>query len=226
MPAVLNNPLWSALTTAQAHFATGGPLAKRYPAEVAPFIAAAEPSAAAAAALAELVSPGEIVNIVSVTPKLDKGWELLGTGNIVQMIWRGDAAPPDEDSTDIAPLTAADTPDMLALTALVFPGYFRSRTPEMGEYFAIRQDGKFAAMAGERMKVFGYEEVSAVCTHPDFTGRGYAARLVNHVVARQLKRGIVPFLHVNETNARARALYARLGFADRATLPLWLLKRV
>lgn len=225
MPAALNNPLWSALTTAQAHFASGGPLAKRYPAEVAPFIAASEPSAAAADALAELVSPGEIVNIVSVTPKLDKGWELLGTGNIVQMIWRDDAPTPDEDSTGITALTDADTSDMMALTSLVFPGYFRRRTPEMGEYFGIRQDGKFAAMTGERMKVFGYEEVSAVCTHPDFTGRGYAARLVNHVVAKQLKRGIVPFLHVNETNTRARALYARLGFADRALLPLWLLKR-
>jgi ribosomal protein S18 acetylase RimI-like enzyme len=226
MSDALNNPIWSALTSAQAHFAIGGPIAKRYPAEVAPFIAAPEPTAAAAEALADLVSPGEIVNIVSVTPKLDKGWELLATGNIVQMVWRDDAPTRQEDSTDITPITDADTPDMMALTALVFPGYFRRRTPEMGEYFAIRQEGKLAAMAGERMKVSGYEEISAVCTHPDFTGRGYAARLINHLVARQLERGIVPFLHVNETNARARALYARLGFFDRALLPLWLLKRI
>ena len=222
----LNNPIWSALTSAQAHFASGGPLAKRYPAEVAPFIAVSEPTPAAAAALAELVSPGEVVNIVSVTPKLEDGWELLATGNIVQMIWREDAPVPEEDMTGILPLTDADTPDMLELTALVFPGYFRRRTPEMGEYFGIRQDGLFAAMAGERMKLHGHEEISAVCTHPNFTGRGLAARLINLLVAKQLKRGIVPFLHVNETNARARALYVRLGFADRALLPLWLLKRV
>jgi GNAT superfamily N-acetyltransferase len=221
----LNNPIWSALTTAQAHFAIGGPIAKRYPADVAPFIGVSEPTAAAAEALAGLVSPGEVVNIVALTPKLDKGWELLATGNIVQMVWRNDAPAPNEDTTDITPLTDADTPDMLALTALVFPGYFRRRTHEMGEYFAIRQNGQFAAMAGERMKVHGCEEISAVCTHPDFTGRGYAARLIKLIVARQLKRGIVPFLHVNETNARARALYVRLGFADRAILPLWLLKR-
>lgn len=224
-PSEMNNPIWSALTSAQAHFAIGGPIAKRYPAEVAPFIAVPEPTAAAADALAELVSPGEIVNIVSVTPRLDKGWELLATGNIVQMVWRDDAPAPDADATGISPLTDADTADMLALTALVFPGYFRRRTPEMGEYFGIRQDGQFAAMAGERMKLHGYEEISAVCTHPNFTGRGLAARLINLLVAKQLKRGIVPFLHVNETNARARALYARLGFADRALLPLWLLKR-
>lgn len=225
-PAEMNNPIWAALTSAQAHFAIGGPVAKRYPAEVAPFIAVTEPTAAAADALAELVSPGEIVNIVSVTPKLDQGWELLATGNIVQMVWRDDAPAPDEDTTGITPLTDADTPDMLGLTSLVFPGYFRRRTPEMGEYFGIREDGQFAAMAGERMKLHGYEEISAVCTHPNFTGRGLAARLINLVVAKQLKRGIVPFLHVNEANARARALYVRLGFYDRALLPLWLLKRV
>jgi GNAT superfamily N-acetyltransferase len=221
----LNNPIWSALTSAQAHFAIGGPIAKRYPADVAPFIGVSEPTAAAAEALAGLVPPGEVVNIVAITPKLDKGWELLATGNIVQMVWREDAPAPNEDTTDITPLTDADTPDMLALTALVFPGYFRRRTHEMGEYFAIRQNGQFAAMAGELMKVRGCEEISAVCTHPDFTGRGYAARLIKLIVARQLKRGIVPFLHVNETNARARALYVRLGFTDRAILPLWLLKR-
>jgi len=224
-PAEMNNPIWSALTTAQAHFAIGGPIAKRYPAEVAPFMAVAEPSAAAADALADLVAPGEVVNIISLTPRLDQGWELLATADVVQMIWRDDAPIPAEDATGIDLLGDADTPDMLELTALVFPGYFRRRTPEMGEYFAIRQDGKIAAMAGERMKMFGYEEISAVCTHPNFTGRGYAARLINLLVARQLKRGIVPFLHVNASNARARALYVRLGFVDRVTLPLWLLKR-
>jgi ribosomal protein S18 acetylase RimI-like enzyme len=221
----LDNPIWSALTSAQSHFALGGPLAKRYPAEVAPFIAVAEPGAAAASALAELVAPGETVNIVSVTPQLEAGWTLLATGNIVQMVWREDAPSPAADARDIVALGEADAADMLALTALVFPGYFRPRTPEMGAYFGIRQASRFAAMAGERMKIPGYEEISAVCTHPDFTGRGYAARLLNHIVAQQLQRGITPFLHVNENNARARGLYERLGFADRATLPLWLLKR-
>lgn len=225
-PDALNNPIWSALISAQSHFAIGGPLAKRYPAEVAPFIAVPEPSAAAARGLAELVAPGEIVNIVNITPRLDAGWEVLATGNIVQMVWRPDAPAPEGDANGIVPLTDADIPDMLELTALVFPGYFRRRTNEMGEYFGIRQHSQFAAMAGERMKLHGYEEISAVCTHPSFTGRGYAARLINFIVAKQLKRGVTPFLHVNETNARARALYARLGFEDRAILPLWLLKRL
>jgi ribosomal protein S18 acetylase RimI-like enzyme len=221
----LNNPIWSALTSAQSHFAIGGPHAKRYPAEVAPFMAVAEPSALAAKALAELVAPGEVINIIAVTPALRDGWELLGTGNVVQMIWRADAPMPDVDSSDIVELGEADAPDMLALTALVFPGYFRPRTPEMGAYFGIRQNGRFAAMTGERMKVHGLEEISAVCTHPDFTGRGHAARLVSYVARNMLQRGVTPFLHVNETNHRARSLYERVGFENRAILPLWLLKR-
>lgn len=221
----LNNPIWSALTSAQSHFAIGGPHAKRFPAEVAPFMAVAEPSELAARALAELVAPGEVVNIISVTPELRDGWELLATGNIVQMIWRADAPMPVVDSSDIVELGEADAPDMLALTALVFPGYFRSRTPEMGAYFGIRHNGRFAAMTGERMKVHGLEEISAVCTHPDFTGRGYAARLVSYVARNMLQRGVRPFLHVNETNQRARSLYERVGFEDRMLLPLWLLKR-
>lgn len=221
----LNNPIWSALTSAQSHFALGGANAKRYPAEVAPFVAVPEPSDAAAQALAELVTAGETVNIVGISPKLDAGWELLGTGNIVQMVWRQDASAPSVDTTGIATLGKADIDDMLALTALVFPGYFRVRTPEMGEYFGLRQGLHLAAMSGERMKLHGFEEISAVCTHPDHTGRGYAARLISHIVAKHLQRGVTPFLHVNESNARARSLYARLGFEDRASLPLWLLRR-
>ena len=141
------------------------------------------------------------------------------------MVWRDDAPPPEVDSTDIVALADEDTHEMLALTALVFPGYFRRRTPEMGDYFGIRHGSHLAAMSGERMKVHGYEEISAVCTHLDFTGRGYAARLINYIVAKMLQRGVTPFLHVNETNARARSLYERLGFVDRASLPLWLLQR-
>src|SRR5690349_19832559 len=149
----LNNPVWSALTSVQSHFAIGGPHAKRYPSDVAPFIAVGEPTEAAAHALAELVPVGETVDIVGVSPKLDDSWELLGTGNIVQMIWRQDAAAPRIDPTDVFKLGKADIDDMLALTALVYPAYFRVRTPEMGDYYGIRQGDQLVAMAGERMKL-------------------------------------------------------------------------
>jgi predicted GNAT family acetyltransferase len=130
-----------------------------------------------------------------------------------------------EDESDIIELTSADAGDMIALTTLAFPGFFRSRTPEMGRYCGIRRNGVLAAMAGERMRVTGFQEVSGVCTHPAFAGHGFAARLVASLVGSALRRGVVPFLHVGEDNARARALYSRLGFVERCVLPLWLVRR-
>src|SRR5207244_1428683 len=104
---------------------------------------------------------------------------------------------------NIERLTEAHASDMLALTTLAFPGYFRAQTHELGSYFGIRENGLLVAMAGERMSLPGYQEVSAVCTHPDFRGRGYAQQLVRRVVEEMLQRGIVPFLHVGQENKSA-----------------------
>jgi predicted GNAT family acetyltransferase len=115
---------------------------------------------------------------------------------------------------------------MLALTALTHPGPFRSQTYTLGTYLGVRVDGRLAAMAGQRMHVPGYREISAVCTHPDFQGRGYARTLVAQLVAETFDRRLVPFLHVEEANARAQAVYRGLGFVERARLPLLVIERV
>jgi GNAT superfamily N-acetyltransferase len=227
----LDNPIWSSLTTDQARFAGDGRLARRYPAAVAPFVGVREHSPAAADELANLVLAGESVYLVALAPPLHHRWTVLAEGNIVQMMWEPARAPSGVPRPDIAPLEAADAADMLALTALVFPGFFRPRTPEMGLYFGIRRDGQLAAMSGERMRLSDeqqaatYQEISAVCTHPDFLGRGYAGALVMHVLELALQHGRKPFLHVNESNRRARDLYERLGFVDRSLLPMWLVRR-
>jgi len=140
------------------------------------------------------------------------------------MVWQGQADLRTK-AEDVVRLGEADTEDMLDLTTMAFPGFFRTGTPQMGRYFGIRQGALLAAMAGERMSLTGHREISAVCTHPLFTGRGYAARLVLGLVALILEMGIVPFLHVGEANARARDLYRRLGFVDRCVLPMWLVER-
>lgn len=220
----LDNPLWSSLTTAQTHFSRGRAHAKRYEAEVAPFAAIESVSAQAAEALADIVRAGESIYLVAVAPELHEGWTLTSSDRAVQMLWSAGTALPSIDS-DVRELTAADTPDMVALTQLVFPGYFRARTPEMGRYHGIRKAGVLAAMAGERMRLTGFQEISAVCTHPDFVGRGYASKLVAQLVRESMQRGVTPFLHVSESNARARALYERLGFVERCTLPVWLQHR-
>ena len=112
-------------------------------------------------------------------------------------------------------LGTPDSPEMIELTALTKPGPFGTRTHELGTYLGIRKDGKLVAMAGERLKVPGHTEVSAVCTHPEHTGKGYAAALMTEVMRRIRERGETPFLHVRQDNTRAIGVYKRLGFRER-----------
>lgn len=223
-PQLLDNPIWSSLATDQSRFARGNALARRYPAEVAPFAAVDATHASAADSLAKIVEPDDCIYLVGVAPPLDERWTVLSSSNIVQMVWNPWATA-SADAADILTLGTQDTDDMVALTTAVFPGFFRARTPDMGDYFGIRRDGVLAAMAGERMRMAGHQEISAVCTHPSFTGRGYAARLVSFATSRILACGTTPFLHVGEANVRARELYLRVGFLERALLPMWYVRR-
>jgi predicted GNAT family acetyltransferase len=119
----------------------------------------------------------------------------------------------------VIPLGAADVADMLALVEITKPGPFRSRTRELGQYLGIRVDGRLVAMAGERLRPARYTEISAVCTHPDYRGRGYGRDLVETLVRNIIDRGDVPILHVEKDN-RAMSLYERIGFSIRQTIHL------
>ena len=115
--------------------------------------------------------------------------------------------------------------DVLALTALVYPHYFRPHTMALGRYFGIYQDDRLAAMIGERMGMDGHQEISAVCTHSDFNGRGYARRLLAWLSNDNLERGRTPFLHVSQDNHRAKRLYEQNGYRARCEMPFWSLRR-
>ena len=136
------------------------------------------------------------------------------------MVWTGAAAPPDDPTLDAVPLRGAHVPQMCALAELTRPGPFDTRTIEFGEYFGVFAGDRLLAMAGERMQDRHFREVSGVCTHPDQQGRGLARRLTELVVRRELARGETPFLHVVSTNARAIALYERMGFAIAREVPV------
>jgi predicted GNAT family acetyltransferase len=69
-----------------------------------------------------------------------------------------------------------------------------------------------------RTAIPGYREVSALCTHPSYRGRGYAATLVCAVVNEVAKNGELPYLHVRQDNISAIRLYSRLGFRGTRTL--------
>lgn len=218
---LLDNPVWHSLCTKHRSVARGTDCAKRFEAEVAPF--AGVPHAAVnenEAALAEIIVPGETVFFMGCTPALAQGlWEIEEPGPALQMVC--------ETKTNLPPLSVAITsisaeqaPDMIGLTDIAFPGFFRSRTHILGQYIGIYLDGKLVAMAGERLFVEGYREISGVCTHPDYRGRGYASYLVGQLVNKNLDKKLASFLHVGHGGERARVVYERLGFAVRRELPL------
>lgn len=223
MSHALDNPVWESLISRHAALARRAGNAARYPSDTAPFVAVGVADRSAAAQLASLVEVGEQVLFVGVTPPLDAGWTIEPEVLIAQMTC--DARLPVTDGPPIVELLPDKVDDMLALTALVYPFYFRPRTVTMGRYFGIYDGGTLAAMAGERMRFDGHQEISAVCTHPDYTGRGHAQRLVATLTNDILDGGRVPFLHVAHQNVRAKALYERLGYTMRADIPLVAVRR-
>jgi ribosomal protein S18 acetylase RimI-like enzyme len=221
----LDNPVWVSLQSRHRALALAGAGAARYPADVAPFVAVDPADADAADAVRELVAAGESVLFVGPAPTLSASeWQVDGPVPIAQMTCEKDIVV--GDAPDVVELTAEHVPDMLALTALVYPHYFRRRTIEMGRYLGVYHGDLLVAMAGERMGMAGHQEISAVCTHPEFTGRGHAQRLVARINNAALARGQRPFLHVSHENGRAKALYERLGYRHRTDVPLWSVRRL
>jgi ribosomal protein S18 acetylase RimI-like enzyme len=214
---LLDNPIWSALTTRQAHFAQSfGPM-KRFPPDVSPLGGFEKLDDEAIDALrALLAADGTAGLFMPARIDVPAGLEIMIEGALLQMVMDDDAKlPAIERPHDFVELGDADVPEMLALTALTKPGPFVTRTREMGTYLGIRKGGKLVAMAGERLKLPGYTEISAVCTHPDHLGNGYAGFLMT-ILAQQIRaRGEVPILHTLPGNTRAVHLYDRLGFKNR-----------
>jgi predicted GNAT family acetyltransferase len=223
-PKQLERPIWSALTTSHARFALGNDMARRFPPDVSPMTAVREVSPANLKALSDLVMPGEIVGLFSAEPVFADGdFAVIEHKSVDQMVYEdGDTAP---ISGDIAQLTPADVPEMLALAELTKPGPFVKRTIALGTYLGIRSNGELIAMAGERLKCDGYTEISAVCTHPAHGRRGLSSLLVRTLMQQMLARGETPFLHLYSTNTTAAALYRKLGFVHRRSFIVTVLKR-
>ena len=221
---ILNNPIWAALTTRQAQFAEGDDLARRYPVEVTALAALKHPTQEAFESLARATN-GDVAALFCFDPvSIPSGWKTIHTSNLVQMVCESTNPASSKHASEVEELTAADTDEMVALTKLTNPGPFGKRTQELGLYLGIRQQGRLAAMAGERQRLPGYTEVSAVCTHPDFQGRGYARLLIAELMGKIFERGEIPFLHVREDNATAIRVYEKLGFKTRAIFPFFVLR--
>jgi ribosomal protein S18 acetylase RimI-like enzyme len=229
----LDNVIWQALTTRDAQFAESFDEARRFVREVGPLGAFRQHGQRGYASLAGLVGSGGTVGLFLDQPyenephELCSGWTFVAGALLLQMVADDgivlparprsgrERSAPEPLTPDLLELGRPDSPEMIELTALTKPGPFSTRTHELGAYLGIRREGKLVAMAGERLKVPGHTEVSAVCTHPEHTGHGYAAILMMEVMGRIRERGETPFLHVRQDNERAIEIYKRLGFRER-----------
>jgi GNAT superfamily N-acetyltransferase len=219
----LDNPFWSSLQSRHRHLARIAGDTARYPADFAPFLGVAASDATVAGALASLIAPDETLLLLGVAPRAIDGWRLDPFADLAQMTC--DHPLDIIDGPDVIELAEAHRADVLALTTLVYPHYFRPRTMELGRYIGIYQDGRLAAMAGERLGMDRLQEISAICTHPDFNGRGYARRLTAVLSNDNLQRGRTPFLHVSHENTRAKRMYEQMGYRHRRDIGFWSIRR-
>ncbi len=220
---MLDNPAYAALCGPHARFAQVRGRARRYPDDVAPFLALPSPPTAQDwRDAADLVVPGAFVAGRYGDAELGDGWRAVDTFDLVQMIGERVAGV---DCAEAIPLGAADVPEMLELVAQAEPGPFLTRTVELGDYLGIRRDGALVAIAGERFRLNGWTEISAVCTDPDHRGQGLASRLVGALIAGIQRRSERVFLHVLATNTAAIGLYEGLGFRVRQTATLTVVTR-
>ena len=217
-PALLDRPVWHSLHAGWAPLAEGAAAAKRIRPDHNVFAAARDMGTEAQAALARLIPAGGELWLVEPDPwPAPPGCRIARTAAIVQMIHDGETALPPTPAGAIT-LGADDASEMLALATLCRPGPYVPHTGRLGRFVGVRRGGQLIAMAGERMVLPGWREVSAVCTHPDARGQGLAAALIGDVARAMAARGERAFLTSYADNAGAIALYERLGFVIRRTL--------
>jgi len=218
MEHVLDNPAWNALISGNKNLANGNDKVKYFDREVSPFVAFNENSEENFQQLYQMAPEGRVFLFVSPVEEAIPGpWEVLNCIKGNQMIYEPGATI-CEPTLELLPLTEEHIPQMLSLTRLTNPGPFAERTIDFGHYRGIFANGDLAAMAGQRLHAFNYAEVSAVCTHPDHTGKGYARQLLIHQINRIRAAAEIPYLHVRSDNDRAIKVYESLGFVTRCNV--------
>lgn len=214
----LDDPFTGALQGPQSHFARTRGRNAAFDPEVSVFYGhPREMTDADWADMAALAGPGHTVGLRDCRTPIPTGWQHVETFDLVQ--YSGEDVRPQSDAAAMV-LGADDVAEMTALVELTKPGPFLPRTIEMGRYLGIRDDdGRLLAMAGQRLRLPGWVEISAVCTHPDARGRGLARRLIAAVAQETVDGGDTPFLHTTADNP-ARRLYEAMGFVLRSTVDL------
>jgi ribosomal protein S18 acetylase RimI-like enzyme len=224
MSHILDRPIWSALHSRHASLAEGGELAKRYPETMSAFSAVAEVNGDSTSALASLTKPGgTILQVQAMSLAQPAGFETFVSATLVQMT----ADRPLERVSDerIKPLGWLDAADMLELASMTKPGPFSLRAQDFGPFWGIREGGRLIAMAGNRLRQPGFTELSGVCVHPEYQGKGLGRLMSLYVAERIQESGDVPYLHAYSTNAQAIGLYEKIGFRLRERMNMSIMRR-
>jgi ribosomal protein S18 acetylase RimI-like enzyme len=223
MEHVLDNPAWNALISGNEHLSNGNDTMRYFDKEVSPFAAFKENSAENFQLLYEqLPHTGPVLFVTPVEMEIPVPWKVLNCIKGVQMVC-DTTINQSESGMEMRVLRSEHIPQMLALTKLTNPGPFAERTIDFGHYHGIFEGDKLVAMAGQRLHAFNYAEVSAVCTHPDHTGRGYARQLLLYHINRIKAAGEIPYLHVRFENERAIKVYKSLGFTWRCNVGFYVM---
>lgn len=222
---LLDNPIWNALTSTNRNMCLGNETAKYFRRDIGWFAGLKAYNQTSLLALGDLLSSQtRVILFTEEKIKVPDCWEIKVERALLQMIHEEPVATTAGD-TGITALADDDIPSMLELTDLTKPGPFFQRTIEFGNYEGIFQDGKLIAMAGQRLQPFQYTEISAVCTHPEHTGKGCAAKLLNSQLAAIYRAHRIPFLHLYPENSSALSVYRRLGFTVRKEMVVYLLEK-
>jgi GNAT superfamily N-acetyltransferase len=211
--SLLDNIMWNCLSGPHAKFAAGEGSVRRYAPGFSPIVGFEDPHNPDFATLEKYCEPGDCFYTDIWNGPVPPGWRLDKDAHMWKMVWRA-PMPADDAAPDAIPLRPEHASQAVELAKLTNPGPFGIRTPELGEYFGYFDGGRLIAMAGERMCAGDLQEVSGICTHPDFQGRGLARRLTLKLVHRQMQRGKTSFLHVVSHNEVARGLYEKMGYRN------------
>jgi len=222
---ILDNPAYNALCSGDKHLSLGTDAVKYFDETVSPFIGFEESNTKGFDDLHELLPPGRKILYAIPSPVCPPdGWQLLVEIKGLQFVYEGNGAFKNEFD-NVVPLHEEHVDEMVALATLTKPGPFGTGTIKFGHYHGIFEDGKLVAMTGQRLHIENYTEISAVCTHPDHVGKGYAYTLMQHQLQLILRQGKHPILHVRADNDRAISLYERLGFVVSRPMHFYFLRR-
>ncbi len=213
MTDLLDNIFWHALSGPQAQFASGAGAARRFAPGFSPIVGFADQQIPNFDDLAPFCAPGEHFYCDGWSGPVPAGWVVEAESTMVKMVWAA-GVPSTDETLAAVPLLAEHAQQALELATLTRPGPFGLRTIELGDYFGCFDGDSLIAMAGERTLAGRLREISGVCTHPDFQGRGFGRRLMSKLIGLQLARGETPFLHVMRDNSGAHQLYLKMGFRD------------